>query len=116
MNSEAVELEQAANAGAKKWWVEGMGGCNEGAGFEEVLEDIQGHSEMPVRRRGTKDADERGKVEKRKQNRFCLRSHQSKLPPLMVFPLPISPHKPTNTRRKFLDLCSSEVDEVSLCV
>lgn len=101
MNSEAVGLEQAADAGAKKWWVEGMGGCNEGADFEEGLEDIQGHSEMPVRRRGTKDADERGKVEKRKQNRCWMRSHQSKLPPLMVFPLPVSLTSPQTQEGNF---------------
>lgn len=33
MNSEAVGLERAANAGAKKWWVEGMGGMQRGSRF-----------------------------------------------------------------------------------
>lgn len=40
-----------------------MRGWKEGAGFEEVSEDIEGHSEMPARSLGTKDADERGRVE-----------------------------------------------------
>lgn len=36
-----------------------MGGWKEGADFEEVSEDIEGHSEMPARSLRTKDADER---------------------------------------------------------
>lgn len=84
MDSGAVGLEQVADAGAK--WVGIMGGWKEGADFEEVLEDIQGHSEMPVRRLGVKDADERGKEEKGYQNWCWMRSHQ-RLPSLMVFPV-----------------------------
>lgn len=90
MDSGAVRLEQVADAGAEKSWVGSMGGWKEGADFEEVLEDIQGHSEMPVRRLGVKDADERRKEEKGYQNRCWMRSHQSKLPSLMFFPVPVS--------------------------